>query len=221
MDRSGVRLTRARIRYLVEAVLLLGLALAVFVPGGCSHSPVGPEQTLNTFLLPNGIIAHPGTVLPGNELAIDAPYTIPIRVEDTTVKEEGIWKDTIDSDGGVIAMELEGTSSFFTVAPEGLEEKTEIRVTLFRLESAVDKRITEYHFEPDGLTFRNASLLSLNTILKDGEKLELLYWDPAAGKWLKSAEAVVVNGYATFPILHFSDYRTTERVSLGGQRGGQ
>jgi len=29
---------------------------------------------------------------------------------------------------------------------------------------------------------------------------------------------VVILGHATFPVLHFSDYRVTERISLGGQQ---
>jgi hypothetical protein len=35
---------------------------------------------------------------------------------------------------------------------------------------------------------------------------------------MKSSEAPVVKGYATFPIEHFSKYRTTEKISLGGQQ---
>lgn len=222
MNRTRDRLVQARTRYILEASVLLGLSFAVFVPWGCSHSPLSPDQlTLNTFSLPNGVIAHPGTVIPGGVQAGENPFTIPIRLEDTAAVEEEIFKDSIGSNGGVITMDVSGEESFFTVAEEGLEEKTEIRVSIYRLEAAVDKRITEFHFEPAGLQFRYASQLSYQTLLKDGEKLELHYWDPAAGKWLKSAEAVVVDGYATFPIQHFSDYRTTERVSLGGQRGGQ
>jgi len=38
---------------------------------------------------------------------------------------------------------------------------------------------------------------------------------------MSAAKAVVVSGYATFPIEHFSDDRTSERISLGGQRSGR
>lgn len=229
MSALGSKLTPARLRYLAEAVVLLGLALAVFVPGGCSQTPVSPVvPTYNTFPLPNGVIAYPGTLLPGSDIAAVAPFTIPIRLEDTTVKEEGIWTDSVDTGGGVIALDMTGEASYFTVAPDGLDEKTEIRVSMYRYESRFffpestsTERITEFHFEPEGLVFKEPSQLSYQTSLKDGEKLELHYWDPDKEQWLKSADAVVVNGYATFPILHFSDYRTTERVSLGGQRGAQ
>lgn len=222
MGRPKGWLSSNRLRYSIEALLLCGLAVAVFVPGGCSQSPISPADTPthNTFVLPNGLVAHPGMTVPGSQVAGDFS-TIPIRFQDSTVTEEGIWKDSVGTTGGVITMDVHGEQSYFSVQANSLDDKTEIRVTVYRDESAVDKRITEFHFEPEGLSFRYTSQLSYKTLLKEGEKLDLHYWDPLSGKWLHSAEAVVVNGYATFPIEHFSDYRTTERVSLGGQRGSQ
>jgi len=38
---------------------------------------------------------------------------------------------------------------------------------------------------------------------------------------MQSAQAVVAVGYVTFPVFYFSDYRTTRRVSLRGQRGSR
>lgn len=220
--RSTPRVSRW-VRYLLEAAILCGLALAVLIPGGCGKSPLGPPMpaTHNTITLPNGVLAYPGSLHSGEAAPAIPPATVPIRMEDSTHVESGLWKDSVDELGGVITMELEGEASFLTVLPNGLDEKTEIRVAVYRDYSAVDKRITEFHFEPDGLVFNYVALLSYRTSLKDGEKLELLYWEPEKGQWELSAEAVVVGGYATFPIQHFSDYRTTERVSLGGQRGSQ
>lgn len=215
---------RNTLRYVIEAAVLAGLTLAVLVPWGCSRSPLGPDTipTNNTFTLPNGVVAYPGSSLPLEE-SPDEPLAVPIILDTTgtTGEEKGTWLDSIDLEGGVIDMDVEGEKSYFFVPTSGLEEKTEIRVTMFRRPTTVDKRITEFHFEPGGLQFRAAAMLSYHTLLKDGEILQLSWWDATSGKWVLSAEAVVVGGYATFPVYHFSDYRTTERVSLGGQRAAQ
>lgn len=212
-------------RYLIEAAILAGLTVAVLVPWGCSHAPVSPVAipTHNTFALPSGVVAHPGTGLPETEESQSGPLTIPIYLDplDSVYAKKGTWSDFIDVDGGVIDMDVEGKRSYFFVPTEGVSEKTEIRITMYRRDDAFDRRITELHFEPKGLVFKGAAMLSLSTDLNDGEVLELAWWDPDAAKWLRSAESVVVGGYVTFPIFHFSDYRTTERVSLGGQRKDQ
>jgi hypothetical protein len=224
MTSKGPRLQRHVLRYLIEAVLLSGLATAVLIPWGCSRSPVSPADipTQNTFLLPNGLIAYPGTTSSAGPDSLCGPQAVPIyRDTGSTIMEEGTWGDVIGATGGVIEMVVDGEASFFTVPAADLMEKTEISVTIYRRGDAVDKRITEFHFEPEGLAFKDPAMLSYSTILKDGEKLQLYWWDPTAEKWMSAAEAVVVGGYATFPIEHFSDYRTTERISLGGQRGGQ
>jgi hypothetical protein len=226
---TRIRLKRRNLlRYLIEATVLAGLTAAVFVPWGCSQTPLGPAAvpTHNTFTLPNGILAYPGKSLPSTPVQDSTAQTIPIHIEpdDPTVDpgtEKGAWTDSIGAQGGVIDMAVEGETSFFFVPVNGVLEKTEIQVRMYRRDDIADRRITEFHFSPDGLRFYNPAMLSYRTALKDGEILDLSWWDPAAQKWMQSAQAVVVAGYVTFPVFHFSDYRTTERVSLGGQRGSR
>jgi len=117
-------------------------------------------------------------------------------------------------------MDLDGEISYFTVPEQALAKSNTIVVTVLRDQNAVDRRITDFHFEPEGLVFDLPATLSYPTPLKDGEKLLLYWWDKDREAWMESAVTFVVGGYAAFPITHFSDYRIVERISLGGQSDG-
>jgi hypothetical protein len=207
-------------RYTIEAVLLSILAIAVFSPWGCSRSPLAPEQAqvVSTFTLPNGVIAHPGTKLDETELADPGTFSLgPIIQDPMDAKEMGTFEEEIDSDGGGIQLDLDGEMSYFSVPEDALSKSTVITVDVFRDQNAVDRRITEFHFEPEGLEFDRPAVLSYHTLLKEGDKIKLYWWDKARDAWVFTAEAIVVGEYAAFPITHFSDYKIVERISLGGQ----
>ena len=209
-------------RYVLEAAILAAVALVVMSPWGCSRSPVAPGTTAieQTFTLPNGVLARPGRLLEETEPAPADAFTAEPRLPDTagTTGVIGTFEDNLGSTGGTITLTLDGEESFFSVPDGALEKTMRISVTVMRDLNAADRRITSFHFEPAGLEFDKPAQLSYRSSLKEGAELELMWWDPAGEKWVFSARAVVVDGYATFPIAHFSDYRTTERVSLGGQR---
>lgn len=211
-------------RYLTEALILLALAVLVALPWGCSQSPptysVPPVE--NTFTLPNGLIAYPGVKHDETEV-MDAENLglVPVTFEpldDKNAEDLGTFGESLDDNGGIIFLDLEGEVSYFTVPDGALNKSAEIQVRVLRDESALDRRITEFHFGPKGLAFEKPAELSYRTSMKDGETLPLFWYHPEKAAWVLAARAVVVDGYATFPIEHFSDYRTTERISLGGQR---
>jgi hypothetical protein len=167
------------------------------------------------------VIAHPGEKRPETETGTGDDFsTIPIVLDplESEAKLEGVFEEIIDATGGIVNMTVDEEDSYFSVPTGGLNKSTVIHIEVFRdLNNATD-RVTEFNFAPKGLRFDIPATLSYRTQLVDGEKLGLFWWDPVRGKWVESAVAVVVSGYATFPIYHFSDYRTTERISLGGQR---
>jgi hypothetical protein len=210
-----------RTRYIVEALVLGALAVAVLMPWGCSRSPqdaMGPGSG-NTFPLPNGVIAHPGTIKSESIWPSDPVYSTSPLFTDSSLLVTTFDK-VIGLAGGVIAMPLgDSETSYFTVVAGALLANTRITADVYREQVGVDIRHTEFHFGPDGLLFRLPALLSYKTAEVDGSILNLYWWDPTAQDWVVSAQAVVVLGYATFPVLHFSDYRVVDRISLGGQRG--
>jgi hypothetical protein len=213
---------RNRVRYTVEALVLFLLAIAVAMPWGCSKSPMSPELNTvgNTFELPNGMVAHPGTKLPETkEASPDDGSGVPMRAEEISqhIEEMGDFEADLDKSGGYIPMDIDGEESYFVVPDNALAKSEHITVTVYRDLSAVDRRATEFHFGPKGLVFERPAQLSYHSLLKDGEHLTLLWWDPDKEGWVESASTIVVGGYATFPITHFSDFRVTERISLGGQ----
>ena len=211
-----------RFRYTIEAAVLGLLALVVVAPWGCSVAPVAPETSVApTFTLPNGIIAYPGTklgedtALPPGDSSTGPIYQAPME---KTVNLEGTFEESLDGTGGVVTMDVDGEVSYFVV-PDGALTKTEIiRITVYRDQNVVDKRITDFHCEPEGLVFDDPAQLAFRSAMKEGSRLLLHLWDTRDQKWVEAAETVVIAGYATFPIMHFSDYRVTERISLGGQQ---
>lgn len=219
---------KTRRRYTIEAVVLGMLSLAVLAPWGCSSAPLAPAPGLpgRTLELPNGVIAVPGRLLGETEPAATGtfglaplPYTLDTTsTKDTTGDVFGPFIEDITSGGGTIVIDMAKDTSYFTVPEEGLKTVTEIKISVIRDDNAADARITEFHFEPEGLKFDVPAQLSYASSLADGELLMLYWWDQDQGQWMKSSEAPVVKGYATFPIEHFSKYRTTEKISLGGQQ---
>lgn len=214
--------------YKLEASILLGLCLVVYMPWGCSKSPLAPGVPIveSTFLLPDGTIAYPGTKLSDTEPASpDSALTTPVTMEpdsDTTgttklITTVGTYEEEMDTLGGTVVMDLGGETSYFYVPKEALEERTIITVEVYRDLSRATEVVTEFHFGPAGLRFSKATQLVFPTQSVEGETMELLWWDRWLQQWMLSAEAIVVSGHATFPITHFSKYRTTERISLGGQ----
>lgn len=209
-------------RYVLEAVVLTAVAIAVVAPWGCGRSPVGPGSTVieQTFTLPNGVLARPGVLLDQTESVpadvVPTEPKVPDPADSTGII--GTFQDDLGSTGGTIVLTLEGEESYFSVPDGALEKTTRIAVTVRRDLNAVDRRITRFHFEPAGLEFDKPAQLSYRSALKEGAEIELFWWDSAGDKWVSAARTIVVDGYATFPIAHFSDYVTTERVSLGGQR---
>jgi len=213
--------TNPRFRYTIEALVLGALAVAVAAPWGCSVSPVAPEQVVApTFDLPNGITAYPGTKL--DELTAgseDGVATMPIQRDPLEAEGslEGTFEKDLDGSGGVVTMELDEETSYFVV-PDGALSKSEvIRISVYRHQNIVSKRITDFHCEPEGLRFNEPAQLAYHSQLKEGSRLLLYLWDKDSQKWVEAAETIVIAGYATFPVTHFSDYRVTERISLGGQ----
>lgn len=202
-------------RILIESVLLAGLSLAVCLPWGCSGQvhTTGPDSN-NTFKLPNGVIAYPGTLT--NETA--SPSTVPIIIP---AEEPGVT--TVETEvgilGGVVIMKLsENESAYLTIPAGALLAETNIIADVSRENVGVSHRKTQFEFGPDGLVFRAPALLSIKSTEPEGALLDLEWWDPVGEAWVQTAEAVVVSGHATFPVSHFSNYRVTERISLGGQQ---
>ena len=187
-------------RFLIEAVLLAGLSLTVCLPWGCSgqHNTTAPASN-NTFELPNGVIAHPGTFT--NESASSSQVPI-IYIADDPVEPILTVEADVGALGGVVTMQV----------------TAKITADVTREAVGVDQRKTQFEFGPDGLEFRVPALLSIRSTEPEGALLDLEWWDPANELWVRTAEAVVVTGHATFPVSHFSNYRVTERVSLGGQQ---
>lgn len=226
--RARVHNVNNRRRYTIEAVALGLLSVAVLAPWGCSPAPRAPAPVIpgQAFELPNGVIAVPGRLLGEVEPAapetfelVPLPYTFDSTTsKDTTRDMFGPFIEDITSGGGTIVIDISKDTSFFTVPEEGLKTATEISISVRRDLSLADARITEFDFEPEGLKFDAPAELSYATSLPEGELLLLYWWDRDRGEWMKSAEAPVVKGYATFPIEHFSKYRTTEKISLGGQQ---
>jgi hypothetical protein len=218
-------------RYLLEAAFLSLLSTFVFAPWGCVTSPLapGPASDALTLELPNGVVALPGRLLgevdkapPGTFELSPLPYTLDsgIIIDTKLLEEYGPFVKDITSAGGTIIMTIDEDTSYFVVPDEGLDKTTEIGITLKRDLNAADARVTEFEFQPEGLRFEKPAQLAYRTNTKDGDKLVLYWWEGRTGTWVGSAEAIVVNGYATFPIEHFSKYRTKEKISLGGQRQG-
>jgi hypothetical protein len=219
-------------RYKFEAATLLGLCLVVYMPWGCSKSPLAPGVPIveSTFVLPDGTIAYPGIKQPDTnpaspDSALAVPKTGQLESEDldtsgTTgnVTEIGTYAEEIDSLGGSVAMDVNDRTSYFYVPREALSERTSITIEVYRDYQRANEVVTEFHFGPKGLTFSKTAQLVFPTTNPDGETMDLLWWDEARQQWMHSAEAIVVSGYATFPVTHFSKYRTTDRISLGGQR---
>lgn len=217
--------------YRIEASILLGLCLVVYMPWGCSKSPLAPGVPIveSTFLLPDGTIAYPGTKLSDRDPASpDSALKAPVNNEpgeldplDTTGSTGGIvpivYEKEVDTLGGSIAMDIDGKTAYFYIPKGGLTERTTITVEVYRDYSRAEEIVTEFHFGPVGLTFVNTSQLVFPTVEADGETMELLWWNKWLQEWMFSAEAIVVSGHATFPVTHFSKYRTKERISLGGQ----
>lgn len=215
-------------RYLIEAAILSLLSLLVVAPWGCSSAPLAPipATAARTLTLPNGLIVLPGTILGGNDPAeagtfdlSPRPYTLDSSAAGSKMEEYGPFVEDITSTGGVIVMTIDEDSSFFVVPDEGLDKTTQISVSVMRDLNAADARITEFAFQPEGLRFEKPASLAYRTDEKEGERVILYWWDAPKAIWVASAEAIVVNGYCTFPIEHFSKYRVKERISLGGQRG--
>jgi hypothetical protein len=219
-------------RYFIEAAILSLLGICVLAPWGCGGAPVAPVPASSalTLQLPNGVIAVPGSRLdetvpaePGTFDLAPLPYTLDSTTGSTGGKlvEYGLFVEDITSTGGTITLTVDSDTSYFIVPEASLEKTTEISVRISRDLSAVDARITEFDFEPEGTLFDKSAQLAYRTELKDGEKLVLYWWEARNATWLGSAECIVVNGFATFPIDHFSKYRVKERISLGGQRVGK
>jgi len=217
-------------RYLIEAATLSLLSLIVLAPWGCGTAPLAPLPASDalTMELPNGVVTLTGRLLaevdpapPGTFELSPLPYTLDSgTITDTKLLEEyGPFVKAITSAGGTIIMTIDRDTSYFVVPDEGLDKTTEIGITLKRDLNAADARVTEFEFQPEGLRFEKPAELAYRTNTKDGDKLVLYWWDGRTRTWVGSAEAIVVNSYATFPIEHFSKYRTKERISLGGQRG--
>jgi len=208
---------RAKRRFLIEIVLLAGLSLAVCLPWGCSGQPhtTGPTWN-NTFELPNGVMAYPGTFTDASAPAAHVPIVIPADdscIYITTVEIE------VGALGGVVTMQVsDSESAYLTVPPGALLANEKITADVSQEKVGLDLRKTQFQFGPDGLEFRLPALLSIRSMEAEGALLDLEWWDPVGALWVRTAEAVVVTGHATFPVLHFSTYRVTERVSLGGQQ---
>ena len=91
-----------RVRYALEGLILAALSVAVFIPWGCSRSPVAPDgsTTLSTFTLPNGVIAHPGEKRPETETGTGDEFsTIPIVLDplESEAKLEGVFEESIEA----------------------------------------------------------------------------------------------------------------------------
>jgi len=204
-------------RFLIEAALLAVLALTISLPWGCSREQhtTGPTWN-NTFELPNNVTAYPGTL--SDEIAVStvAPTKIPLDDPDLVITSVEIVVGLL---GGVVTMVLsENESAFLTVPAGALLSNENIKADVSREPLGMDRRSTQFTFEPDGLVFRLPALLTIKSVEPEGTTLDLEWWDPSRNQWVQSAQAVVILGHATFPVLHFSDYRVTERISLGGQQ---
>ena len=205
-------------RFFIEGVLLAALSVAVCLPWGCSgarNTATGPAWN-STFELPNGITAYPGTLSSESEPAAVAPTTGPIAETSHVV----LAVDTVIGElGAIVSLPVSDSEvAFFTVPPGALEANTNIKAEVSRALVGMDRQSTQFEFGPDGLVFRIPALLTFKSAEAEGSTLDLEWWDPARALWVQSAEAVVVLGHATFPVLHFSTYRVVERVSLGGQQ---
>lgn len=204
-------------RFLIETVVLAALCLAICLPWGCSGEPHTTGPTWNsTFELPNGVIAYPGSL--SDEFAVSsvAPTKIPLGDSNLVITTVEIVVGIL---GGVVSMVLsEDESAFLTVPPGALLSNANIKADVAREPLGMDRRSTQFTFGPEGLVFRLPALLTIKSVEPEGTTLDLEWWDPSQELWVKSAEAVVILGHATFPVQHFSTYRVTERVSLGGQQ---
>lgn len=205
-------------RLLIEGALLAALAMAVCLPWGCStplQHTTGPAWN-STFKLPNGVIAYPGTPLNEADQSTQDPALVPL-CDSTTVTLT--FESEVGVTGGVVDMPLSDSEhAHLTVPPGALLANTVIKADVSRNSVGLDQRFTHFEFGPDGLVFRIPAMLTVRADNPEGTVLDLEWWDPARELWVPSAEAVVVVGHATFPMMHFSDYRVVERVSLGGQQ---
>lgn len=221
-----------KVRFAVEAVLLTALAVLVFMPWGCSKAPMAPVPPARQLELPNGVIAQPGELL--SETQEDTSGLLTTRPTGDGATATGLLgsllnivgeilklpliEKIIGPLGGQILIDISGEQTYYTVPAGALLSPTKISVAVTRVENTRGDRITTFDFGPSGLLFLKPTHLAYKSALPEGS-MQYLYWqDPVRKVWVLAAVAPVVNGYATFPIEHFSKYATTERgVSLGGQ----
>lgn len=213
-------------RHIVETLILGALAVLVLMPWGCGQNSMGPVPLAapEPFSLPNGVVARPGELLDGTSL-IDpnSPEMGPRPEIDSTDKADtNVFTQNVDSTGGEITLRVEQDTAYFVVPDEALSKEELIEITVTRnssvSETFVEEITTVYDCKPDGLVFEKSAWLSCQSHKAEGSVEFLWWWDDDKGDWYLYATAIVTDGYATFPIEHFSKYATTQAVvSLGGQ----
>jgi hypothetical protein len=210
-------------RHIVETLVLGALAALVFMPWGCGQNAVGPVPSAGPeqFSLPNGVVARPGELLSGTSLIDpDSPELGPKpEIDSTGTTETNVFTQDVDSAGGEITLDVQKDTAYFVVPDRALDKEVRIEITVTRDLRIATHVTTMYDCKPDGLVFEKTAWLSCRTWEKEGDVQFLWWWDEEKGDWYLYATAIVTDGYATFPIEHFSKYATTERVvSLGGQQ---
>jgi hypothetical protein len=192
-------------------------------------APMPPARQLE---LPNGVMVQPGELLPETEEDTSGVFAARPDSEGATATGllDGLLRivggilrlplieKLIGPLGGQILIDIGGEHTYYSVPIGALLSPTKITVAVTRIENVRGDRITTFDFGPDGLMFLKPTHLAYRSALPEGSMQYLYYHDPVRRTWVLAAVAPVVNGYATFPIEHFSKYSTTERaVSLGGQ----
>lgn len=204
-------------KHLAGAVVVFGISLFFLIFSCTQKLPTSPENKATIFNSLQSIPSVPngGTpaVIKFNPWKMDS---VPIALGMPIIRMVGYNGDTVAFPIGI-------RDTAYLIIPRGaVKPNTNVTLTL---KSDV-KRTTDstmlvalYHFLPQGQVFEKECYLVEPARFQDGTELELSYFNPSSGQWVRENVSTVSNRRVIFKIKHFSDYGAPlEALSSGGQQ---
>lgn len=180
---------------------------------GCSkNNPLGPDYK---NLPPSPMSAASSkSSADGNS---EEPAQTDLQITSVTYEGDRVYQ-LLGFLGGTLNIPLADYYSYFYVPPAALVTSLVLSVQATEGYNRKGEKITDYDFWPDGLIFEKSAYLEYRTPGVDGTPVQLWWFNPEKNAWEMVGAGKIRNHKCTFPIDHFSNYRTWEgSVSASGQ----
>lgn len=198
---------RQSLKTLAFPTALIAVLASAFLLLGCSDMPSAPAVSQSDLK---------GIAYVESRLGSDPFATLDSVGHDASALGKLIGtiysdNDTVqaNAEGGTIDLLLGNAVSSLEIPENALSTSVLVTVVALQVPTPYGD-VTLYDFGPDGLSFSEPAVLTLETDLPKGTVLHLSWFDPATDRWeFQESAETDLNGKVEFHIRHFSKYGIT------------